>query len=60
MSLLIAVAVWSTVIRVFYNVLEMKYEFFIIDMSSLIVMLKIWISVGIGIYYYTDIIFSKD
>ncbi len=60
MSLLIAIAVWSTVIRVFYNVLEMKYEFFIIDMSSLIVMLKIWIGVGIGIYYYTDIIFSKD
>ncbi len=60
MSLLIAIAVWSTVIRVFYNVLEMKCEFFIIDMSSLIVMLKIWISVGIGIYYYTDIIFSKD
>ena len=56
MSLLIATAVWSTVVRVFYNVLDMKYEFFIIDMSSLIVMLTIWIIVGVSIYYYTDII----
>ncbi|GCD22330.1 Uncharacterised protein [Klebsiella pneumoniae] len=56
MSLLIATAVWSTVVRVFYNVLDMKYEFFIIDMSSLIVMLIIWIIVGVSIYYYTDII----
>lgn len=56
MSLLIATAVWSTVVRGFYNVLDMKYEFFIIDMSSLIVMLIIWIIVGVSIYYYTDII----
>lgn len=56
MSLLIATAVWSTVVRVFYNVLDMKYEFFIIDISSLIVMLIIWIIVGVSIYYYTDII----
>ncbi|SAY24748.1 Uncharacterised protein [Enterobacter hormaechei] len=56
MSLLIATAVWGTVVRVFYNVLDMKYEFFIIDMSSLIVMLTIWIIVGVSIYYYTDII----
>lgn len=56
MSLLIATAVWGTVVRVFYNGLDMKYEFFIIDMSSLIVMLTICIIVGITIYYYTDII----